>query len=174
MVTPEYSAAMRPDQSLPHAIGWDKEDPTSKELFLDGMLEVPHYGEPCEACEDGYGTGNGAQGSGSCPPEQYAPSQVPTQPQYPANTIPAPPAGEIQTMSGRDDGNSRVIPAGGDPFRMPVRKELPTSRKASTTRSPAEAPLPGAIRPKTGSARPVNRSMSADAPNPDRARNLSP
>ncbi len=44
MVTPEMAAAMRPDQ-VPHdAPGWMQDEPTSKELFLDGMLEVPSYG----------------------------------------------------------------------------------------------------------------------------------
>lgn len=172
MVTPEFSGAMRSDQVPHNAPGWLQDDPTSKELFLDGMLEVPSYGEPCETCPDGYNE--------NCPvPNQmgtaaYAPDYSQTAPAAPQSSdYPAADsaAGEIQTMSGRQDGSSGVVPAGGDPFRVPARKELP-ARKASSSKSRTteDSPLPGAIQPK--SARPT--SSSVNAPSPRSVRNQVP
>jgi pilus assembly protein CpaC len=159
MVTPEFSGALRPEQVPHNAPGWNQDDPTSKELFLDGMLEVPSYGEACET--------NGS--TGYCP--------VPIQPEMPVSSeasqpilqgpseVVSPPLGEIQTMSGRNDGRSRVVPAGGD-MRVPTRKELPV-RKTTATRSSedTEAPLPQAIRPKTDSSRTSSNTQSRIAPN---------
>lgn len=159
MVTPEFSGAMRPEQVPHNAPGWTQDDPTSKELFLDGMLEVPSYGEPCEM-----------NGSGEyCPvPMQSgmpASSDV-GQPILPGSSdVPPPPAGEIQTMSGRSDGKSRVIPAGGESVRVPVRKELPARKTTSAKSSDdTEAPLPQSIRPKSDSSRTTSNTQSRIAP----------
>jgi pilus assembly protein CpaC len=177
MVTPEFSAAMRSDQVPHHAPGWMQDDPTSKELFMDGMLEVPSYGEPCEECQDGF--------TESCPvPMQsgqpvYSPDVSSPGPELSQGvSVPAasPPAGEIQTMSGREEGDSRVVPAGGDPFRVPTRKELPVRKTTSTrtTRAPGstEAPLPGAIQPKSN--RSTSQSPSQNAPGARSVRSLIP
>lgn len=171
MVTPEFSGAMRSDQVPHNAPGWLQDDPTSKELFLDGMLEVPSYGDPCETCPDG--------SAENCPvPVQsgataYSPEVIPSAPQgAPAASPPAP--GEIQTMSGRDDdGDSRVVPAGGDPFRIPTRKELPVRKTSAPRTSEAkDDSLPGAIRPKSNPTRPV--SQTSNAPSARSNRNLAP
>jgi len=160
MVTPEFSGALRPEQVPHNAPGWTQDNPTSKELFMDGMLEVPGYGEPCEM-----------NGSGEyCPvPIQ---SGMPTstevgQPILPGTSdAPPPPVGEIQTMSGRSDGKSRVIPAGGESVRVPVRKELPARKTTSAKSSDdTEAPLPQSIRPKSDSSRTTSNTQSRIAPN---------
>ena len=199
MVTPEMAGAMRPDQ-VPHdAPGWMQDEPTSKELFLDGMLEVPSYGPECADCQDGGVSGGVAYGNGmpgmissgaaNCaPPENFAPETTLRLDSTEQDmTIPElPPATEIQTMSGRAD-KQKVIQAGGDPFRVPSRREIPesTSRKPKFERSgedskspPASGPvesrsLPGPIGPqRSNSARPISRTRST-APDPKSVRDLS-
>ncbi len=139
MVTPEMAGAMRPDQ-VPHdAPGWLQDEPTSRELFLDGMLEVPSYGPDTEGAPTGYSTEMG-DGSGmpgmihegtfsSDPVENSSPIlSTPIETDQNPIIIPAdPPVGEIQTMSGRT-GNQRVIQADGHPVRVPTRREIPPSR----------------------------------------------
>ncbi len=138
MVTPEMAGAMRPDQ-VPHdAPGWLQDEPTSKELFFDGMLEVPSYGPDTEGWQDGYsgemGDGSGMpgmihEGATHSAPGENSPLilSAPIDTDQNLIIIPTdPPVGEIQTMSGRTD-DPRVIQAGGDPFRIPARREIPPS-----------------------------------------------
>ncbi len=162
MVTPEMAGAMRPDQ-VPHdAPGWLQDEPTSKELFLDGMLEVPSYGPDTEGYTSGYAT-EGTADSGmpgmiyegsprSATPENSSPilsAPLETDPQ--AIIIPTDPSvGEIQTMSGRMD-DRRVIPAGGDPFRIPARREIPPARPRIQQSDSDESPVrQGPSTPATG------------------------
>ena len=196
MVTPEMAGALRPDQ-VPHdAPGWLQDEPTSKELFLSGMLEVPSYGSDCEGCQNcppsgiSYGTGMPGmihEGAASCAPtENRLPIEsappIPDQDPLLLPTDPTDPnTGEIQTMSGRA-GDRRVIQAGGDSFRVPTRREIPasstrTSKTSRTEMSDAAGPakkytpsraLPGLIGPlRPSSARPTKKSPT-QAPAPKR------
>ena len=202
MVTPQMAGSMRPDQ-VPHdSPGWTQDEPTSKELFLDGMLEVPSYGSECEGCQNngpagdaGFGNGSAmpgmiSNGPANCAPPgnvtpeatlQLAPTE--TEVMAPAN----PPDGEIQTMSGQSDGQ-RVIQAGGDPFRVPTRREIPeasvrkprpdrsgaAAKPASTTKTTPSRPLPGMVGPqRANTAKPVGRAKM-NAPAPESVRGLNP
>ncbi len=206
MVTPEMAGAMRPDQVPYNAPGWMQDEPTSKELFMDGMLEVPSYGPDCDGCQNcqpgGMVNGHGQpglilEGPALCAPRENtapadsAPLLVPEQDQLLSPTDP--PAGDIQTMSGRS-GDRRVIPAGGDPFRVPTRREIPasptrtsTTGRTSTSSRPEmsedSAPaskrtlsrgLPGLIGPlRPSSARPTSRAATKP-PAPKSVRGLAP
>lgn len=61
LVTPQLVAPMQPHQVPAIGPGQHTDVPTDKELYFDGMLEVPKYGPECE--------------TGACPPQQlYAPA----------------------------------------------------------------------------------------------------
>ena len=66
LVTPHMVAPLAPHQ-VPHmGPGQFTDDPTDRELYFDGMLEVPLYGPECNGCEvmGGYGAAGGAGGYG--------------------------------------------------------------------------------------------------------------
>ncbi|MBI1345131.1 hypothetical protein GC163_02465 [bacterium] len=48
MITPEYVSALAPDQVPPGGPGKSSAIPTDRELYWDGVIEVPNYGDPCE------------------------------------------------------------------------------------------------------------------------------
>ncbi|OYW20063.1 MAG: hypothetical protein B7Z55_07835, partial [Planctomycetales bacterium 12-60-4] len=48
LITPEYVSSLAPDQVPPGGPGRGTLVPTDRELFWDGVIEVPNYGEPCE------------------------------------------------------------------------------------------------------------------------------
>ncbi|MCA8997876.1 MAG: type II and III secretion system protein family protein [Planctomycetaceae bacterium] len=51
MVTPQLVAPMQPHQVPCGRPGFGTDIPTDKELYFDGMLEVPVYGPDCPSCE---------------------------------------------------------------------------------------------------------------------------
>lgn len=54
MVTPEIAGPMSPEQVPPGGPGTFTDVPTDRELYRDGMIEVPAYGNRCETgCEVG-------------------------------------------------------------------------------------------------------------------------
>jgi pilus assembly protein CpaC len=176
MVTPEMAGPMRPDQVPHNAPGWMQDEPTSKELFLDGMLEVPSYGSECAngengACRTDMAYGNGQVGIDSnstpvCSPEDHVSPEnalqlAPSEEEI--ITPSAPGGGEIQTMSGRS-GKQQIIQAGGDPFRVPSRREIPESNTRSTTTESGSGDTnskPGLISPpRSNSNRSTGRTRS--------------
>lgn len=199
MVTPEMAGAMRPDQ-VPHdAPGWLQDEPTSRELFLDGMLEVPSYGPDTDGFPDGY-SGEIRADSGmpgmihegafrSDPVENSSPVlSTPIETDQNPIIIPAdPPVGEIQTMSGRT-GNQRVIQADGQPVRVPTRREIPPSRPrieqsdrvestgSSGTSTPAagRGSLPGLKGPQRSSTSRSPSRSTTNAPASKSVRGLVP
>ncbi|MFN0198057.1 MAG: type II and III secretion system protein family protein, partial [Planctomycetaceae bacterium] len=52
MVTPELVAPLDPSQVPPGGPGEFTDVPTDRELYIDGLLEVPKYGDECVNCED--------------------------------------------------------------------------------------------------------------------------
>ena len=168
MVTPEMAGPMRPDQVPENAPGWTHDEPTSKEFFLDGMLEVPSYGPDCANCENGecptgmgYGNAQAGLGTGNgpicSPTDQIAPQNaLQLAPSDEENITPSPLGnGEIQTMSGRS-GQQQIIQAGGDPFRVPSRREIPESSGRPSASGDTNA-KPGLIAPPRPT---TNRSPS--------------
>jgi pilus assembly protein CpaC len=64
LVTPHMVGPLGPHQVPAYGPGMLTDDPTDRELFLDGMIEVPLYGPECQGVECGYGGGFGGYGSG--------------------------------------------------------------------------------------------------------------
>jgi pilus assembly protein CpaC len=76
LVTPHMVAPLSPDQAPPMGPGEFTDDPTDKELYFDGVLEVPKYGPECATCEPGYpgmGYGPGGEFSGNAGCVQQGP-----------------------------------------------------------------------------------------------------
>lgn len=51
MVTPELVSPLKPGQVPPGGPGLFSDTPTDKELYIDGVLEVPNYGGQCPDCQ---------------------------------------------------------------------------------------------------------------------------
>lgn len=144
LVTPQMAAAMDACEVPPGGPGLGTDIPTDKELYLDGMLEVPFFGSDCPDCEPGYGQPSG----GMMQQYQGAPSAPPVD------------GGAIQTTAG-EETDKRVVPAGGaNPFRVNVQRDRksgsteqgssgsarPSGSNASSASS-SRANLPGLIQP---------------------------
>ncbi len=104
LVTPQMVAPMSPEQVPSGGPGLHTDTPVDRELYIDGLLEVPLYGPECEPfgpCQDqlihpGY------------------PSQLP--PQLPPNAIiesaqNGSRSSQVQTVSGNDGQKQAVKPA---------------------------------------------------------------
>lgn len=55
MVTPDLVSAMDPEQVPPDYPGSSTVSPTDKELYIQGLVEVPSYGPECPNCPPGMG-----------------------------------------------------------------------------------------------------------------------
>ncbi|MDX1969471.1 MAG: pilus assembly protein N-terminal domain-containing protein [Planctomycetaceae bacterium] len=64
LITPEYVSSLAPDQVPPGGPGRSSTIPTDRELYWDGVVEVPNYGDRCETC----GPNGGPMGMGSAGP----------------------------------------------------------------------------------------------------------
>jgi len=126
LVTPQMVSPMQTHQVPAGGPGLNSSDPTMRELFLDGNLELPVFGPECP--------------NGNCPPAY----QLMTPPgmsngiePVPAVTVrPRPPVrGDIQQTSGeRSAGSDKATTA--DPFRSSFSGSDPrSSREKSTTQS---------------------------------------
>ena len=135
MVTPEIGGPMDPCQVPPGGPGTFTDVPTDRELYRDGMIEVPSYGGRCDVnCELGglpstrlhYAT---PCDSGSCQPGTatlgHPLDSAPAGPGIPA---PAPPAQSAPFAPGPIPGES----------------EVPLSNPTSQPEFPAPAPAPAA------------------------------
>lgn len=86
MVTPEYVAPLNADDPIPLGPGEGTDVPTDRELFFDGMLEVPKYGDRCDGCEGLSPLSQGMMQSPSyynAPPEPVPSAPVIETPQTP-------------------------------------------------------------------------------------------
>ncbi|MCA9108833.1 MAG: pilus assembly protein N-terminal domain-containing protein [Planctomycetaceae bacterium] len=177
LVTPHMVAPMSPEQTPCVAPGGFTDNPTDRELFIDGMIEVPFYGDACEGCQlnGGYGSGaafGGAYGNGEygqCGPNEYVPLQMQgypsggmigpdsdhemmSQPPLPSNSMPQP------TM--RPD----AMPA--TPMTNPTFQNDGSSQFTNPTSMqslPALPPLPGHVntsaRNPSGANQPANLGL---------------
>ena len=93
MVTP-YPAGTLDPRSLPPGPGQNTTFPDDRELYVNGLIELPNYGDACgdlnPNCGPGYlmpqaGCPTGACGTGACGIEAYGP--MPAQP-MPAGSLP--------------------------------------------------------------------------------------
>ncbi|MGD9854131.1 MAG: type II and III secretion system protein family protein [Planctomycetaceae bacterium] len=70
LVTPHMVAPLAPHQVPCVGPGGFTDDPTDRELYFDGMIEIPSYGPECSGCETGYGDGYGyGSGGGAWGPD---------------------------------------------------------------------------------------------------------
>lgn len=77
LVTPEYVSPLEADTPVPGGPGDDTTVPTDKELYFDGMMELPKYGDPAYCAPKPPAQLN------YCPPEMnsgYCPYPVPQHP----------------------------------------------------------------------------------------------
>lgn len=121
MVTPELVSALDPEQVSPHFPGSTTTNPTDKELFGLGLLEVPNYGPECPDCEVPQ---NGMIYPNAAPltPQAAEPYQAPVSAPPALNRngnynedfdsqgieVPAPPAGEAGAKPQTSAGRSRI------------------------------------------------------------------
>ncbi|MCA9075766.1 MAG: pilus assembly protein N-terminal domain-containing protein [Planctomycetaceae bacterium] len=178
LVTPQMVSPLAPHQTPCVPPGGFTDDPTDRELFLDGMIEVPMYGDACQGCENGlgglYGSGggyggNGYCGPGGCPPQQMQsfPSQMPS---YPGGEMIGP-DGDYEMMSPspmptNSPRPSTIAPEGmpSAPLQstpqFPVGTETPMNQPTSFHSAPALPPLPGETSASNGVSAGANRAAN--------------
>ncbi len=129
LVTPEYVAPLNPDQVPEGGPGMFSDVPTDRELFLQGLIEVPNYGGPTPPPP--------ADSTGviECPIEQFAPAPTRFMPQI-----------EGSPTSGVIEGSPRYVPAedsvSDDLSEQSIMPLLPTPvevEEKSTSKLPAPA-----------------------------------
>ena len=128
LVTPQMAAPIGSDYCLPPGPGLNSDVPTDRELYGDGMLEVPYYGSECEGC----GTYNGLI--------------MPGQPIEPMPAEQAPPVPDLDDETAQRSQRSR--------FLQLVNAEDHTSSSQPTTQAEyqfsVEADRSGRIRQAGG------------------------
>jgi pilus assembly protein CpaC len=155
MVTPELVAPMSCDQVPCGGPGMTSTTPTDRELYIDGFLEVPFYGDECINCAP-----QGTLGPGACGPNGCGPTGVPLPD---GSFAPGPvPLGPLPVTPGMEMQDSVPVPPGpaAAPYENPPPPAPPASAETSlwgpaapalaeptTTRfSPSEAGNPFAPR----------------------------
>ncbi|QDU40735.1 Type II secretion system protein D precursor [Maioricimonas rarisocia] len=171
LVTPHMVTALQPGQIPPIGPGQHTDTPLDRELYIDGMLEVPSYGPDCPDCGPGHpemilppeGVGLPpamppvpADGPGPAPGPYPAPGPglIPPPP-TPAEEAPSPPPSSAMQGDPRTRLNVRSIPptstASAETWTMPTSVEssrgtsaprLITPDRAATSNSPVDAPTP--------------------------------
>lgn len=165
MVTPEIAGPLNANQVPPGGPGTFTDMPTDRELFRDGMIEVPSYGNRCEGgcdlgglpgtrlhyatpCEDGNcqpGIAPGNYPAEAAPitpqpesaPTPYIPAEIPAQPEsIPETPLPAPAA-------------TPALPAPDGSAAQPTAKREWYQYNPRSDRNQTSAPIerPGLIAP---------------------------
>jgi len=172
MVTPTLAGAMTETQTPPGGPGMFTDQPTDRELYGYGLIEVPSYGSRCSNCDNG---------NGSYPPPiidfdlSHSPgpllTPVPVQ-EIPAGALqPAPPSGAA-TAPAMPATSSSSIPTQGAPAQIVAPPAAswtnpPSDSSTSYTRTPtvrqvsAQMP-PGSTSPtdQASYATPANQSVA--------------
>ena len=162
LVTPHMAAPMQPGQEPNPGLGYNSDDPIGRELFLDGMIEVPYYGPDCPngACPV-EGPGGGYIPGPAIPGDAVLPGPVP------AEIIPSPAAAtsveteaagagtiERTSASGVSANRGQVVPLGEatNPFKSSKSRGSPnkgeSDRPKGTGTGAAKRPQPGLIGPR--------------------------
>jgi pilus assembly protein CpaC len=158
MVTPTLAGAMSEAQTPPGGPGMFTDQPTDRELYGYGLIEVPSYGSHCNNC--GTGAGNGAY-----PPPiidfdlSHSPgpllTPVPVQEIPPGAPQPAPPSGAMApAMPG---ASSPLMPTQGAPA------EMTAPPAASWTNPPSDS---STSYPQTPAVRQVSAQTPAGSTTP--------
>lgn len=156
LVTPQMVSPLSPNQVPCVNPGGFTDDPTDRELFLDGMVEVPLYGDACG------GPGDGLYRSGECPPQhmQSYPSEMQS---YPADGMIGP-GGEYEMMSPGPASSPvpSTIPSEGMPTAPSIESSPvpPMHQPTSLQSTPALPPLPGEGSASNGVSAGANRAAN--------------
>ncbi|MCA9029398.1 MAG: type II and III secretion system protein family protein [Planctomycetaceae bacterium] len=138
LVTPELAGPLNPSQLPQYGPGEQSVDPLDRELYIDGLLEIPRFGpeDPEDAVYDMGPPGlspaefNPGYGSPSLPVE------VPT---YPDEvTPPQSEPGAIEQTGGTRRSSGGVTTA--EALRTPYERPSSASRRPGTTPSSSESP----------------------------------
>ncbi len=169
VVTPHMVAPLRPDQVPPCGPGEFTDDPTDRELYLDGMIEIPKYGSDCGNCQPGFEGGFIPGGPLEGGPGMYpAPGGTPAMPveSMPAiappafeseDSLPTPPAPQsTDTVSNGSAHSSARRVTSVNPFQRRALGEVITGS------------FPSANRPLEGqeSGRSIQQASHLEAPQP--------
>ena len=167
MVTPHPAGAVR-GELLPPGPGLNSTFPTDKELYVDGLLELPNYGDACSmdptfSCTKAGGCGTGACSDGSCNSCQSSVHSWATESAaYPAMPYP-PTAMPMSTPRPAAVSYPDIAPMpSSDPRVNPYEPYEPYSPGAEVetidrlTPTPAGQPMP--------SGQPVPMQMDFDSP----------
>ncbi len=144
MITPEYVAGLSPDAVPPGGPGMGTTVPGDRELYWDGVIEVPNYGSPCINCGPNSAGMPGSYDGMMLPPGTAAPlTPIPVTPGLPAPPEPGliPPAPPAAASSSRNRAAASLATA--IPAEMPARTDVrPVSSTApAPRRSPGEEGL---------------------------------
>lgn len=169
MVTPELVASTKGNQLPPGGPGLFTDEPTDRELFIDGRIEIPSYGNHCYGCgvDNVFGPGS------SPPPTMYgvAPITRATRDDYhrvkssPVQTIRTPPAPAGKRLGppppatrqpvsddGRTSMRSRSDRASSRTSLGPGSGFFPSSRRGDSRSDQQRSPWPGdLVGPSSGS-----------------------
>lgn len=155
MVTPELLAPLDPGQVPCGGPGLFTTTPTDRELYLDGMIEIPNYGDPCSGCTTGDCQLHGPGGAGAghfapgtemmLPPGEVIEGPVEQAPS-PQMVPPGPTAveGETAAAAPKKPAQTANVQPGG-PVQGQVQKASAVAPAATTPKRPAR---PGLIGPK--------------------------
>lgn len=119
MITPEYVAGMSPDQLPPGGVGQFTTVPTDRELYGQGLIEVPNYADPIMNCppnnyHSGPAISPGATAAPLMPIENSDPQLI-----LPPGAAPVPPAPAVEGAAAQNGSipttsasrNRRTAPA---------------------------------------------------------------
>lgn len=150
MITPEFVAGMAPEQ-VPHGgPGLGTTVPTDRELYWDGVIEVPNYGDPCIGCGPNGGVMPPHFDSGMMPP---GPSPIPI------NTDP-----NLITPPGLVPPASAQRTTRSVPNNMSTANTIPTSppRTGGPDVQRTSQQVPAGAAPAIPNGVPTNASAAAD------------
>jgi len=156
MVTPELLAPLDADQVPCGGPGLFTTTPTDRELYLDGMIEIPNYGDECAGCAAGSCNLHPAGGHvGTVPVGIPHPIQggeihggeiitTPPQPVPPQIIPPSPAAAEGETV------HRAPTPRGPRPATAPAMQANVQKTSSSNQPVPRAKQRPGLIEPAPG------------------------
>jgi pilus assembly protein CpaC len=154
LVTPVLAGAMADGQMPPGGPGMFTEQPTDRELYWYGMLEVPSYGGVCPNCGPGaHANPNsypppildfdmGSHGAGPMfspvPVQELPPIHEQFSPVAPGPAPPAPPAGSAM------QGGQMFVPPPATPTGTMSSGSVGPAPQAPSSMAPMTIPTPGA------------------------------
>ena len=154
MVTPELVAPLASDQLPCGGPGLFSTTPTDRELFIDGMIEVPNYGDDCLNCAPPGVGGPGACGPQGCSPGAGLLHESMPVPGGPVIHPGAPLYDPLPTMPGPVDG----VPYPAPPAEPPPAPAEPAGTTETSLWGPAMPSPTGSSGRSTPASNPFDRT----------------